>query len=287
LETLANGYQTLYHSAAPLDLMAPVVTHLRTITQLLRQQPGPYERLQLFRNRSRVATLAGRIAFFDLDDPMSARGYYNVAVEAAQEANDHLLAAAALGHLSFVPAAEHSYGAAQDYLRSAGQHVAEAPHASVASWLSAVETEIQTNAGTEHAALTAAERARDLLDGDAGPAPAWFDYYDPTRLAGFTGYALLKFGRLDEATEALESALAALPLNAVKQKAVFLADLATVHIEAREVDEACRLASYAADALQLAGYATGTDRLRDLRSRLDPWRTHPGVRALDERLRVA
>jgi hypothetical protein len=68
LDTLADGYQTLYHSSAPLDLMAPVVTHLRTIGTLLRQHPALGERRQLLRNRSRVATLAGRIAFFDLDD---------------------------------------------------------------------------------------------------------------------------------------------------------------------------------------------------------------------------
>jgi transcriptional regulator with XRE-family HTH domain len=287
LDTLADGYQTLYHSSAPLDLMAPVVTHLRTIGTLLRQHPALGERRQLLRNRSRVATLAGRIAFFDLDDPMSARGYYNVAVEAAGEANDRLLAATALGHMSFIPVAEHSFTAAQDYLRGARQHLDRSPHAGVSSWLAAVETEIHTNSRAELAALEAVDRARDALDAGPGQTLSWFDYYDAARLAGFTGYAMLRFGRLDEATNTLGSALESLPLQAVKQRAVFLADLAAVRIEAREVDEACRIACRAADALQLAGYATGTGRLVELRSRLEPWKTHPGVRALDDRMRVA
>ena len=85
LDTLADGYQTLYHSSAPIDLMAPVAAHLRTVAAFLKQSPGPLERRQMLRNRSRVATLAGRISFFDLDDPMSARSYYQVAVEAAHE----------------------------------------------------------------------------------------------------------------------------------------------------------------------------------------------------------
>jgi hypothetical protein len=39
--------------------------------------------------------LARRLAFFDLQDPMAARAYYSLALEAAQEAGDHLQAAAA------------------------------------------------------------------------------------------------------------------------------------------------------------------------------------------------
>jgi hypothetical protein len=54
---------------------------------------------------------------------------------------------------------------------------------------------------------------------------------------------------------------ASLPLQAVKQRAVFLADIATVHLESRDIDEACCVATQAADALHLAGYATGTGRL--------------------------
>jgi tetratricopeptide (TPR) repeat protein len=218
---------------------------------------------------------------------MSARGYYNVAVEAAQEANDRLLAATALGHMSFIPAAERSYTAAQAHLHGARRLESGSPHAGMASWLAAVEAEIYTNSGDELAALAAVDRAREGLAAGPSPALPWFDYYDAARLAGFAGYAMLRFGRLHEAGSTLRSALEGLPLQAVKQRAVFLADLASVQLQAREVEEACRIAGQAADALDLAGYATGTDRLLELRSKLEPWKTHPGVRALDDRLTVA
>jgi hypothetical protein len=103
-------------------------------------------------------------------------------------------------------------------------------------------------------------------------------------LNGFRGYAELQAGRLDAARATLSSAAESLPDEAVKQRAVFLADLASVELERRDVDEACRLAVQSARTLQLAGYATGTDRLQDLRGRLQAWADHPGVKTLDELL---
>ena len=147
LDHLADRYQALYHSTAPAVLMTPVVAHLETLRDLIRQGPAAQLRRKLFANRARVATLAGRLAFFDLRDPLAARGYYNLALESAREAGDHLQAAAALGHVAFIPAADYSYNAALDYLRAAAHQVGKRPDGRVASWLSAVESEIRTNAG--------------------------------------------------------------------------------------------------------------------------------------------
>ncbi len=223
MEHLADRYQALYHSTAP---MTPVVAHLNTLSDLLQQGPAPTERRRLLANRSRVSTLAGRLAFFDLQDPMLARAYYNLALDAAREAGDHLQAAAALGHVAFIPAAEYGFAAALDYVHGAAHHVAREPHGPVASWLAAVESEMYTNTGNPTAALTAVDRARDEL---AAPGLArdlpWFDYYDATRLAGFAGYATLRAGRHAEAGVELRTALGKLPRGAVKQRAVFLADL--------------------------------------------------------------
>ena len=287
LDDLADRYQALYHSAVPLDLMAPVVTHLRTIDRLMRQRASAAARRQLLMNRSRVGTLAGRIAFFDLGDSMSARGYFTTAAEAAGEAAEPLLAAAALGHMAFIPAAEHSYSAARDYLHGAARQVTRSPHAGIEAWLAAVESEMLTNAGSERLALEACDRAQVELTAGVAEELPWFDYFDAGRLDGFRGYAQMRFGRLDDARTTLGAAVDALPVQAVKQRAVLLADLATVELERHEIDEACRLAVQAADTLQLAGYATGTDRLHDLRQRLVQWARHPAVRWRDEHLGAA
>jgi hypothetical protein len=65
----------LYASTAPAVLMTPVVAHLETLRDFIRQGAPVALRRQLFGNRARVATLAGRLAFFDLKDSLSARGY--------------------------------------------------------------------------------------------------------------------------------------------------------------------------------------------------------------------
>jgi transcriptional regulator with XRE-family HTH domain len=285
LDHLADRYQVLYHSTAPAVLMTPVVAHLETLRDLLRQGGDAPVRRKLLANRARVATLAGRLAFFDLRDSLTARGYYNLALESAREAGDHLQAAAVLAHVAFVPAADYSFAAALDYLRAAAQHAAKRPDSRVASWLYAVESEIQTNAGSHTAALVAIDKALETLSkpGLTADLP-WFDYYDSTRLSGFTGYATLRAGKFNESRSALTKALGDLPRTAVKQRAVFLADIATVELACGDLDQACAIAGDAAEQLRQAGYATGFGRLRDFRSAVGQWSDSTPVRALDEQL---
>ncbi|MBV8542167.1 MAG: helix-turn-helix transcriptional regulator [Pseudonocardiales bacterium] len=285
LEYLADRYQTLYHSTAPTALMTPVVAHLSTLGDLLRQDPAPTQRRQLLLNRARVGTLAGRLSFFDLQDPMAARAYYSLALEAAREAGDHLQAAAALAHVAFIPAAEHGFTAALDYLHGADEHLRSTPCGPIASWLAAVESEMHTNAANPTAALRALDRARDALAAPGlTPELPWFDYYDATRLSGFAGYATLRAGNYEDARTELGSALGKLARSAVKQRAVFLADLATVELHDGNLDHACKIASDAADQLHQAGYATGAGRLREFRAALQPWKITTPVRVLDEQL---
>ena len=287
LDHLADRYQALYHSTAPAVLMTPVVAHLDTLRDFLRQGPPAVLRRKLFANRARVATLAGRLAFFDLKDSLAARGYYNLALESAREAGDHLQAAAALGHVAFIPAADYCYSAALDYLRAAGHQTSKHPDGRVASWLSAVESEIRTNAGTHAEALGAVDRAREKLadPGLIADLP-WFDYYDSTRLSGFAGYALLHDKQFEGSRAALTDAAEHLPRAAVKQKAVFLADIATVELAGGDLDRACATAGDAAEHLRRAGYAVGVGRLREFRRSVDQWSDSVPVKALDEQLAV-
>jgi hypothetical protein len=77
------------------------------------------------------------------------------------------------------------------------------------------------------------------------------------RLHGFAGYATLRAERYDDARTELSTALGILSRSAVKQRAVFLADLATVELHQDDVDYACKIAADAARQLHQAGYATG------------------------------
>jgi transcriptional regulator with XRE-family HTH domain/tetratricopeptide (TPR) repeat protein len=284
LDDLADRYQVLYHSASPSALIGPVIAHLDAVSDALRASRSGAERVKLLMNRARVSLLAGRLSFFDFDDAMSARGYYNLAVEAASEAGDRHQSAAALGHMAFIPAAELGMSAALDYLDGAKAQIDRDPHGPLASWVYAIESEFHSHVGNHGAALRAVDSAQEAFTSSNLHADLrWFDYYDQNRLAGFAGYANLQAGRFDEAAERLTAALD-LPLSAVKQRSVFLTDLATVHVHAGDIDLACQVASDATDELHRAGYATGLGRLREFRDLVSVHHSAPAVRNFSERL---
>jgi transcriptional regulator with XRE-family HTH domain len=280
LESLALRYQGLYHSTPPAELMVPVTAHLELVDNLARNSAGIVQR-RVLRNHSQVALLAGRLAFWDLRDPMSARAYYGLALDSSREAGDPHLGAVTLGHMSFIPATSGGVNAALDLLEGANKQAAKVTV--LPSWLAAVEAEIRAKAGQTQAALAAIDRAESSL-AVAHEVPAWMDYYDVTRLQGFKGFAFLAAGKPGEARDALGEALSALDGDAVKQRAVYLADLATTYVHEGEVDNGAEVAAEAADALTRAGYATSVERLHDFRTLVRPWQDRASVQELDARL---
>lgn len=285
LTELADDYQRLYHGAEPMKLITPVRAFLRTARRLLSAPLDLELRVTLLSAYGQVGLLAGRVSFFDLHDASAARGYFAIVMDAARELEDRVLAAAALGHMSFVPAGERNFDAALDYVRRTRRYAERGEASMVASWSSAVESEILSQANKATAAVDAIERAcTDAESATAGNLPCWFDFYDGARLDGFRGYALLQAGRTDEARIALENGVSGLPAPAVKQRSVLLADLATVHLHLSDLEQACRVAGLSLTELSHAGYATGSDRVRQFRAEVEPWHQHRAVRHLDEQL---
>lgn len=288
LAKLADGYQRLYPVTAPTLLITPVVAHLDVTRELLRDARSACLRRALLKNQAQVALLAGRISFFDLNDAIAARGYYALAMESAVEAGAHHITSAALGHNAFIPAAEGRMTTAVQYLDQASSVLERDPHHRIESWLAAVGSEITANAGSSRESLGYIDRARTAL-ARPGLAPElpWFDFFDESRLNGFAGYANLRANRDEDALTLLSATLSSLPEQAMKQRAVALADLAAAHLGQRDIDHACAIAIDAVDRLRQAGYAAGVDRLRALRASLIPWATSSSVRDLDQHLALA
>ena len=94
----------------------------------------------------------------------------------------------------------------------------------------------------------------------------------------------IRLGDPEAAQQILDQAIEALPAEAAKQRACYLADQATVHANAGEVERACQLGIEALQILSEVEYATGVQRVRDLRMRLRPHRQHPAVAELTEQL---
>ncbi len=230
--------------------------------------------------------LAGRIEFFDLRQPDQASETLLRALQAAGEADDSLLGSAVLAHMAFIPGWAGDRDAAVERMVAARTY-ARREDASVElwAWLDAVEAECETRCGNPRTALQLISHAEDTLAaGSEHPTPVWMDWFSPVRLAAFKGNTQLKAGHFPQARETLGQVLNDLPPTSDKQRTVILGDLAAVEAADNRPEEACRYATQALDQLAVTWYATGMDRVREVRRTLTPWQNEQCVRDLDDRL---
>ena len=104
------------------------------------------------------------------------------------------------------------------------------------------------------------------------------------RLAAFKGNTQLKAGHLPQAKETLTAALNDATPADDKQRTVILGDLAAVEAAQRNPEAACAYAEQALQQLAITWYATGMDRILDVRKSLQPWAEQDCVQALDDQL---
>lgn len=281
-------YRHMYWTVPPAQLHDAVATHVKLGVVLVGSVPDAARRA-LSAAISESSLLAGRIEFFDMQDPQQAQDSLVTALHAAQDAADALLGAAVLAHMVFLPAFsgdKRRADEARDKMRAARTFArrAEAPPEMLA-WLDAVEAEAETRFGNTRKALQLIRHAEDIFDSEEPrPVPAWMDWFSPVRLAGFKGNTLLNDNQTAAARETLQGVLDSLPEESEKQRSVILADLAAVEVASNNPEEACRLAEMAMDQLSRTWYATGMARVRSVRESLAEWESTSAVRHLDERL---
>jgi hypothetical protein len=283
--TVTMTHRRLYWSVQPAHLHPPVIEHTKLGLHLLAETTGVARRL-LATALTESLLLAGRIEFFDLRQPDEADATYVRALQAAAEADDPLLGAAILAHAAFIPGWAQHRDDAFERLRAARTYARRSPaSAEFLAWIDAVEAECDTRCGHPKDALRAIAHAEDILTtGNDHRSPEWFTWFSPVRLAAFKGNTQLKAGRYAQAYDTLTAVLGALPAGEGKQRTVILADLAAVEVARKRPDEACTHALAALDQLSITWYATGMERVREVRRALQPWSDTDSVRALDDRL---
>jgi hypothetical protein len=286
--TVVSAYRHMYWTVPPAQLHDSVTTHIRLGIALINSVPEAARR-SLAAAIAEASLLAGRIEFFDLQDPQAAQQSLVVALQAAQDAHDALLGAAVLAHMAFPPAFSGDPGRAEDArdkIRAARTFARRAPAPpEMLAWLDAVEAETETRFGDTRRALQLIHHAEEIYEtSEPRPLPPWLDWFSPVRLAGFKGNTLLTDRQPGPAKDTLQRALDQLPDDDSKQRSVFLGDLAAVAVAESNPEEACRLSELAIDQLERTWYATGMSRVRAVRESLTPWETLPCVRQLDERL---
>ncbi|MGW9078011.1 transcriptional regulator [Streptomyces kronopolitis] len=283
--SITRSHRGLYWSVAPSTLRPAVMAHADLGCALLAETAG--------QTRRTVATalaetwlLGGRIEFFDLRKPDDAGATLLRALQAAGEADDSLIGSAVLAHTAFIPgwtgereAAAERMVAARTYARRASAS------AEFWAWLDAVEAECETRCGNTRTALHLIRHAEDTLAaGSEHPTPPWMDWFSAARLAAFKGNTQWKAGHLPQARATLLGVLDDLPASEDKQRTVVYGDLAAIEAAADQPEEACRYACLALDQLEITWYATGMDRIREVRRALAPHQNDQWVKDLDERL---
>ncbi len=153
------------------------------------------------------------------------------------------------------------------------------------AWLDAVQAECETISGHTREALRLIGHAESILAaGSQHASPDWFTWFTPIRLAAFKGNTQLKAGHLPQARDTLLAVLEDPSIQGDKQRTVILGDLAAVEAAQHHPDAACDYAIQALDQLGRTWYATGMDRVLDVRKTLQPNAELDCVQALDDRL---
>lgn len=278
-ESISAGHRGMYWTTPAPPLFESSTAHTQLGLHLLRTtNSGSRQRLTC--SVAQAALLSARLAFFDLANPAVADPCLNVARELAEQSEDHALIAAVYGHMAFVPGFAGHAHTASAALDSAHHHARRSRGPRLSSWLHCVSAEIGARTGDPQRAVDHARRAEDALSGP-GLDPTWLDFYDASRLAGFTGYVQLRAGDQKTAATTLEAAVATLPASATKQHSVLLLDLATAYA-ANEPEHAVELVTQAVTGLRSDWYATARDRIPAVQAALEktPYRSE-----LQERLK--
>ncbi|MEU0526680.1 transcriptional regulator [Streptomyces niveus] len=269
----------------------PVVVHyLNSVVSGLLS--GSYREAvgrRLFATVARLTELAGYMAV-DTGQPGLAQRYYIQALRLAQAAGDR-------GYGGYVLAASMSHLAAQlgnpreiaQLARAAQEgargHVtprAQAMFLAAEARGHALMGDVNQCHAVAGRALTALEHA----DPEGGDDPVWIAHYDHAYLADELAHCYRDLGQPEAAARHASDSLAGHPESRSRRRAIGLVLLATAQVQQREVEEACRTGTRAAELLGTLRSSRGAEYLDDLQQRLEPYGTEPAVREFSARLEM-
>lgn len=277
------SHRALYWNVPPAQLLSSVVAHVRLGNEILKSASSVEggQAQQLAAAVSESALLVARIAFFDLARVDLAEPFFQFAEDTVRVSDDHTLATAVFAHRAFVPGFAHDEQSARGFLKVAHAHARYGAGPQLRSWLHCVDAEISARNGQPKTSLARIGSAEEALV-TGGTDPQWLDYFDPSRLAGFAGNALLLAGEHRGAAVRLRQALDGPAGETGKQRAVMLFDLAAAQAPS-DAELAMATAGQACDVLSGGYYATALQRVPIVRAALGGTRY---VDELDERVRA-
>ncbi len=247
LEKSAEDAVRDYELLGPSHLLRPALEDFRLVRERLEDgQPVGYER-RLCRVAAQRALL---VSMFRFDDRPSARRWLRTATTAAEASGDRALRAWVLVGQSFIPTYDGDHQAALAVLQQ-GEDAAGRSGGIVSAMLAALKARAYASLGEARevaaalrgearevaAALGAAETAFSRTAGQPG-----FFAFTEAQLAFYRAGSYARLGKPKDAQAAATDALALYGTSPhYMDPALVRFDLASAHLQQREVAEACRV----------------------------------------------
>src|SRR6266516_3056290 len=240
-----------------------------------------------------VSEAAGFAAWLrmDMNDLGSARACYRTAIDHARHAQHPLLAAYMLGSLAAFETEAGDPDTALDLTFHAARQLGQHPHPTARAWINATRAvayatrsdPARGDAGAADHTLATAQTLITEADGYAPPPWPWVFPFHDAKLASYRALVSIRLGRPAQAATAFAHSLS-IETPAPKQAALLRLELAELHCQRHEIDEAFTLALHALNT----GRAHASERViakaRRLR-RIRAIHPTPAVRAFDQQLR--
>jgi len=272
------------------SLHQDMIEQLSLLTQLLEAALPTSTHHFLCTLVAETAQLLGDICFYQGDGD-AALVYYNVAIRAAQEADNHVLQAVIVGRKSFVPLYHGQAREALLFMQQAHTLTSDTTADGVRAWLLVVEAEIQADLGEGDACERALGQSELLLQrahpGDSTCSFTSEAHYAPLNTQRWLGYAAACYLRLSQPQKAqplLQTYLATSSYASFHKQATTFVDLAHSYAQQGNIE---RMHYYAQKALYLFEQTRSSrvlQRLRRLRQAADQWKEEPSLKEFDRQL---
>jgi len=285
LRQVVEAYRRLDDEIGSAALRPLVDGNLRMVAGLRRTGQRDQVAAELDRVAAELRQFAGWLAF-DASDHRAADGHHRAALADAGRTGDEAMAAHVLGQMSYAAASAGDGGQAVDRAEAALAHAGRTPSRTLRAQVAAYAARAHATAGD----ASACRAALDLAEAEVERArpeddPAYVYYFTAASIPAARGMALVLLGDAGPAETVLREALAATDPAYARDRAVFMAFLATSLAQAGEPAEAARVGVQTADLLAQASSGQAAARLRILHGQLR--RTAPDVpevRELGDRL---
>jgi transcriptional regulator with XRE-family HTH domain len=285
LDQITKTYWRLRTTLGYRSLLQGFLGHLETVTRLLHGSQSPIAHKRLCVVASEIAQFIGAI-YFDMNDYITARAYYNVSIETAQEGGNHTLWATALGRMASLPTYSNYPREALPLLYEAQQVATDHSSASVLAWLASVEAEAYAHLHNEEACLRSLAHSEHFLKHlvkEEDPYSIKFDY---SRFVGYKGVCYLRLKQPELAITALTEGMNLTNSLSPRQLSIIIADVAEAYRQQGQIEEACKLAIQALKMTDQTKSCLVLQRLRKIRLNLEPCKTLQSVEEFDAHMRL-